>query len=178
MSTTSQAGITVDPQIQQWFKSIDVNGNGQLDCNELQRALALGNLNFGLSDIDSMIRTFDTTNTRTLDITEFTRLHSFLINVQNSFNQFDKDRSRSLDAVEVGHALQAAGFSLDQPALEALVRRSDQDGSGNLTLDEYIRTCLLLQTAVRTFSAFDFNRQGSINLTFNQFVYACSHVCG
>jgi hypothetical protein len=35
----------------QWFNSIDVDGSGHLDARELQRALALGNLNFDLTDV-------------------------------------------------------------------------------------------------------------------------------
>jgi len=35
----------------QWFSSIDVDRSGQLDARELQRALALGNLNFSLTDV-------------------------------------------------------------------------------------------------------------------------------
>ncbi len=39
-----------------WFKSIDADGSGRLDCAEIQKALALGGLQFNTSDIDSMIR--------------------------------------------------------------------------------------------------------------------------
>lgn len=37
-----------------------------------------------------MIRAFDTTNSRTLNFHEFQRLHYFLVNVQGSFQQFDR----------------------------------------------------------------------------------------
>ncbi|KAI8462582.1 MAG: hypothetical protein J3K34DRAFT_475996 [Monoraphidium minutum] len=36
--------------LRQWFNSIDVDCSGHLDAKELQRALALGNLNFSLTD--------------------------------------------------------------------------------------------------------------------------------
>lgn len=47
---------------------------------------------------DHMIRAFDTTNSRALNFHEFQRLHYFLVNVQGSFQQFDRwvrDNSRS-----------------------------------------------------------------------------------
>lgn len=69
-----------------------------------------------------------------------------------------------------------AGFNLDTPAMNAMINKFDPDNSGSLSLDEYIRACLFLQTAARTFGAFDPYRQGNVNLNFNQFVYACSHV--
>lgn len=37
----------------QWFASIDTDRSGHLDARELQRALAMGNLNFNLSDVRS-----------------------------------------------------------------------------------------------------------------------------
>lgn len=46
----------LDPQQQQlrtWFDAIDTNRSGELDASELQQALRLGNLNFGLTDVVS-----------------------------------------------------------------------------------------------------------------------------
>lgn len=40
----------------QWFQQIDRDHNGSLDVFELQRALALGNLNFSLKTVAHMIR--------------------------------------------------------------------------------------------------------------------------
>lgn len=40
----------------QWFASIDIDRSGELDVKELQRALSMGNLHFGISDVDQMIR--------------------------------------------------------------------------------------------------------------------------
>ncbi len=68
------------------------------------------------------------------------------------------------------------GFQLDEPVLAAMMSRHDPDNSGTLTLDEYIRMCLFLQSCVRTFTAFDPQRTGQIRLDFNQWVYAASHV--
>ncbi|GIL47881.1 hypothetical protein Vafri_4511 [Volvox africanus] len=164
------------PNIQQWFASIDIDRSGELDVNELQRALSLGNLNFGVSDVDQMIRAFDTRGRRRLSFQEFQRLHEFLVNIQSSFEYFDADRSRTLQVNEVQQALRHAGFQLDNPVLAAMMSRHDPDNSGTLTLDEYIRMCLFLQSCVRTFTAFDPQRSGQIRLDFNQWVYAASHV--
>eukprot|EP00879_Flechtneria_rotunda_P002386 GHRR01002582.1.p1 GENE.GHRR01002582.1~~GHRR01002582.1.p1 ORF type:complete len:169 (+),score=42.16 GHRR01002582.1:192-698(+) len=168
----------MDPQLKAWFDAIDTDRSGRLDAKELQRALALGNLNFGLNDVDQMVRAFDTSNARSLGYEEFQRLHIFLVNVQNSFQTFDRDRSGKLTPDEVTNALRQAGFNLDPPAMMAMIGKFDPDNSGSLSLDEYIRACLFLQTAARTFGAFDPQRTGQIHLSFNQFVYAASHVCG
>jgi Ca2+-binding EF-hand superfamily protein len=40
-------------QLRWWFDQIDLNRSGELDARELQQALALGGLVFGLSDVVS-----------------------------------------------------------------------------------------------------------------------------
>jgi len=40
----------------QWFDSVDVDRSGSISVMELQRALALGNLNFSLATVAHMIR--------------------------------------------------------------------------------------------------------------------------
>jgi hypothetical protein len=69
----------------------------------------MGHLNFGKETCDQMIRAFDSAKNRKLNMEEFGRLHVFLVNVQNSFFAFDKDRSGSLCLQEVQQALQQAG---------------------------------------------------------------------
>ncbi|WIA18681.1 hypothetical protein OEZ86_005149 [Tetradesmus obliquus] len=165
-----------DQQLKAWFDAIDVDHSGRLDSKELQRALAMGNLHYGLNDVDQMVRAFDVDNSRSLGFAEFSRLHYFLVNVQNSFQTFDRDRSGRLTPDEVAQALQQAGFQLDGPAMMAMISKFDPDNSASLSLDEYIRSCLFLQTAARTFGAFDPQRTGQVHLSFNQFVYAASHV--
>ncbi|KIZ05567.1 Sorcin [Monoraphidium neglectum] len=167
-----------DQQLRQWFTSIDTDGSGHLDAKELQRALGLGNLNFTYSDVDQMVRAFDQNATRTLNFEEFQRLHFFLVNVQQSFRSFDRDNNGSLSQDEVMNALRQAGFQLDKPAVVAMIDKFDLDNNKQLTLDEYIRSCLFLQTGARTFAAFDAQRSGNINLNFSQFVYAASQLAG
>lgn len=43
----------------QWFAKIDANSSGTLDVMELQRALALGGLNFSLKTVQAMMRLHD-----------------------------------------------------------------------------------------------------------------------
>jgi hypothetical protein len=42
-----------DQQLKAWFDAIDVDHSGRLDSKELQRALAMGNLHYGLNDVVS-----------------------------------------------------------------------------------------------------------------------------
>lgn len=60
------------------------------DATEIQRALQMGGLHFDLTDIDAMLKAFDTEGNRVLDLNEFTRLHEFLTTVSQSFQQHDQ----------------------------------------------------------------------------------------
>lgn len=40
-------------QLRTWFDAIDTNRSGELDASELQQALRLGNLEYGLTDVVS-----------------------------------------------------------------------------------------------------------------------------
>jgi Ca2+-binding EF-hand superfamily protein len=40
-------------QLRTWFDAIDTNRSGELDASELQQALRLGNLHFGVTDVVS-----------------------------------------------------------------------------------------------------------------------------
>lgn len=54
-------------------------------------------------------RVHDRNNSGTIDFTEFRRLHEFLVDMQNSFNYFDRDRGGTLTPDEVYSAVVNAG---------------------------------------------------------------------
>lgn len=137
----------------------------------------MGNLNYSISDVDAMIRAFDQKNTRSLNMQEFGKLHEFLMSVTASFSFYDSDHNKMLESQEVTAALKQAGFTMDPPVLQVMMKKYDLSNKGVLKLDEYIRMCLFLQSCVRTFGAFDSTKTGKITLDFNQFVYAASHIC-
>ncbi|GAB4817232.1 hypothetical protein N2152v2_004278 [Parachlorella kessleri] len=168
--------MSAPAQVLAWFRQIDRDGSGTLDVFELQRALALGQLNFSLKTVQALMRLHDKDASGHIDLQEFERLHSFLINISNSFRYFDADRSGSLSKQEVWQALHHAGFRLDPPAFEALFKAYDPDRSGTLEMAEFVAMSVFLQSASATFRAFDSQQTGRITMDFSQFVYACSNV--
>eukprot|EP00983_Pelagomonas_calceolata_P030065 942026-Pelagomonas_calceolata.AAC.3 len=65
--STSKSTADMDA-VRAWFMAIDLDRSGELNSGELQRALSMGQLNFSLTDVDSMIRAFDTNGRRKLNI--------------------------------------------------------------------------------------------------------------
>lgn len=68
------------------------------------------------------------------------------------------------------------GYTLDPHALNAVLLRHDTDVSGTFARDDFLRISLFLHTARRGFTAFDAQRTGKVDLTFNQLVYCASYL--
>lgn len=158
-----------------WFSSVDADRSGNINSAELQRALAMGNLQFSLALCAQMIRMHDRDHSGTISFDEFQSLHQFLINTQNAFFHFDRDRSGNLSSDEVFQAFSYAGYKFDQPAFQAVLRTFDPDRNGQFSLAEYIAMSCFLQCAANTFRAFDSQGGGRITLDFNQFLYAAAN---
>ena len=94
--------------LQQWFLVVDSDRSGQVNAEELQRALAQGGLNFSMKLVSSMIRMYDADKTAQLAYAQFIELHKFLVNVQHVFAAADHDRSGQLDLNECVPAPKAA----------------------------------------------------------------------
>mmetsp|Transcript_3299 Transcript_3299/g.9479 ORF Transcript_3299/g.9479 Transcript_3299/m.9479 type:complete len:173 (-) Transcript_3299:93-611(-) len=161
--------------LRQWFDSVDVDRSGSISVMELQRALALGNLNFSLATVAHMIRLHDQKQTGSINFQDFQSLHTFLTNMRASFQYFDSDRSGQLDLNEVHNAVTRAGFQLDEHAFYATCKAFDPDRSGTLGEPEFIALTIFLQSAKGIFEAFDTGRTGSVTFSFPQFVYAAAN---
>jgi hypothetical protein len=61
---------------------------------------------------------------------------------------------------------------LDKAALQAVVGRFDPAQRGGLDWVSFLDLTLFLRSATATFNAFDAQRSGTIQLNFNQFLYA------
>eukprot|EP00899_Mesostigma_viride_P019619 jgi/Mesvir1/27659/Mv07382-RA.1 len=169
-------GSSNDVPLKMWFDAVDTDRSGSIQYKELQRALAMGNLNFSPAVCVQLIRAHNKSGTNTLSFAEFVELHRFLSSAQDSFQYFDKDRSGSLGLGEIYQALKHSGFTLDQTAFYSVCKSFDPDLTGNLRLDAYIALSLFLSSASKTFSAFDPQRTGKVTLDFNQFLYAGSQL--
>jgi len=61
-----------DPQIAQWFHTVDRDRSGRLTAEQLQQALRNNNYStFDLQVVHMMIAMFDRDNTRTINVNEF-----------------------------------------------------------------------------------------------------------
>lgn len=170
MSTDTK--LPDEQSLRKWFDAIDKDQNGSLTVQELQAALAEGGFNFSLALVAHIIRQADRDGSNTITFNEFGRLHVFLSTVQASFSQLDLDHSGRLSLDEIASALRKFGYNIDPPALQTIFQRFDPMGVGSLGLHEFLAMTLFLRSASATFKAFDPQSSGTVQLNFNQFLYA------
>ena len=101
------AGGQADPQVVQWFQSVDQDNSGQIDAAELGEALENGDMNkFSEEACRMMISMFDSNLTGTIDVNEFGQLFQYINQWKTVFEGYDKDRSGLIDDAEYSQALQ------------------------------------------------------------------------
>ncbi|CAG0903324.1 unnamed protein product, partial [Cyprideis torosa] len=84
------------------FQMADRERRGQIDATRLEMALNHGNMGtqFGPQVCRLMINLFDRDGSKTMNQEEFRQLHDFITRWMLAFQQYDKDRSGSIDKKE------------------------------------------------------------------------------
>ena len=86
-----------DPQIAQWFHTVDKQQTGRLTAEQLQQALRNNNYStFDIQVVHLMVGMFDRDNSRTINVHEFCDLWKYLGQWRKTFDQFDQDRSGNI----------------------------------------------------------------------------------
>jgi len=165
-------------QIYGWFYAVDTDRSGQLDVNEITRALQQAGMNYALPTMQKAVQIFDMDKTGNINPNEFVALYQFLCTVRESFQSFDRDRSGSLDWMELAGALQMLQMNLSPMALNALVAKFDPTRTGRLSLEAYTNVCLLLGNLYSFWDTKRYQRSskkknkqyGTIEMTFDELV--------
>jgi len=168
-----------DPQLWQYFSSVDADRSGSIDVTELQSALVNGNwTRFDLDTVKMLMTIFDSDRNGTISFPEFAGLWKYLSEWQNVFRHFDRDRSGTIEGHELSDALRSFGYTLS-PQLLTLVgaKYSSQlpttIGYGpppGITFDRFVRACVAIKTLTEEFRRVDTDRDGWIQINYEQFM--------
>ncbi|XP_024991072.1 sorcin-like isoform X2 [Cynara cardunculus var. scolymus] len=142
--------------LQEWFDRVDSDKSGNITAVQLQRALAVGNLQFPITIVQQMVRMYDFDRNGTMSFEEFVALNKFLLKVQQAFSDLERDR----------------GFLVPDEVYESFDKQKD----GRFRLDDLISLCIFVQSARNLFNSFDTSKQGRVTLDLNQFIY-CTANC-
>ena len=149
-------GAPQQAELMQWFQAVDQDRSGKITADELKQALAAGNgASFSLEACAMLIKLFDRDHSKKVDFQGFSQLFHFVNQWRASFSMYDRDRSCSIDAGELGQALQHMGYRLSQQTVNSLIAKfSSNIHHGQITFDSFIMACVQLQqlTSIRAFS--------------------------
>ncbi|XP_006458254.1 hypothetical protein AGABI2DRAFT_134046 [Agaricus bisporus var. bisporus H97] len=166
-----------DPQLWNWFSTVDVDRSGSISVQELQSALLNGNwTRFDLDTVKMLMAIFDTDRSGTIDFSEFARLWKYIAEWQNVFRHFDRDRSGSIEGHELAEALRSFNYTL-APSLLTLIEykyaSAPTSGYGpppGITFDRFVRACVVVKTLTEAFQRYDSDRDGLIQINYDQFM--------
>ncbi|KDN44094.1 EF-hand [Tilletiaria anomala UBC 951] len=169
-----------DPQLWQWYLSVDRDGSGTIGPQELQQALVNGDWSaFDLDTVKMLMSIFDTDRSGQITFNEFQGLWRYIQEWQNVFRHFDQDRSGTIDSNELGNALKSFGYNLSPRLIQVVQQKyivSSTTSSGGLsrgngiTFDRFVRACVVIKSLTESFQRCDTQRQGWATLSYEQFM--------
>ncbi|CAK8684985.1 unnamed protein product [Clavelina lepadiformis] len=164
-------GSPQQPNLLEIFQRVDKDRSGQITTKELQEALANGTWKpFNPETVRLMIGMFDHDRSGTIGFNEFSGLWKYVTDWQATFRRYDRDNSGSIDKAELKNALVQFGYRLSDKFYDLLVRKFDRQGRGTIAFDDFIQCCVVLQTLTNSFQQHDTNRNGWINVSYEQFL--------
>lgn len=153
------------------FQKVDCNRSGDIATDELQQALSNGTWKpFNRETVRLMIGIFDRDRTGTINFQEFSGLWKYVTDWQQCFRTFDRDNSGTIDKNELQQALKSFGYRLSPQFYGTLVKKFDRTGRGVITFDDFIQCCVVVQSLTSAFQQYDTNRNGWIEINYEQFL--------
>ncbi|KAG5447926.1 Sorcin [Clonorchis sinensis] len=155
------------------FRRADTDNSGQINAQELQRALSNGlNIPFNINTINMMMKMFDRDYSGQIEFNEFVHLVNYVEQWKNCFYRFDRDRSGSIDANEFQMALRTFRYNLSDNFVQYLIRRFDRTHRNVVAFDDFIYACVCLQQLTNAFRPYDPQGTGRAVMSFEQFLGA------
>ncbi|XP_014784470.1 peflin [Octopus bimaculoides] len=141
----------IDPEVYNWFISVDADHSGKISAKELQQALIYGNWKHA-NDKSArlMISMFSKDHSESIDLIQFQHLWKFLQDMQVVFNRFDPTRSGKIGMAELQTAYQQIGFSIS-PRTISIIMMKFAERQGALDIASFIHSCLLLHLLTNSF---------------------------
>jgi len=145
----------------------------QIDCMELQRCLTQSGISgsyqpFNAETCRLMISMLDRDFSGKMGFNEFKELWTALNMWKNSFAQYDRDRSGTVEPHELHAAIASWGYSLTPQALNIVVKRYSLDG--RIKFDDFVSAAIRLRMLTDNFRRRDTTQTGHANFSYDDFI--------
>ncbi|XP_024936609.1 calcium-binding mitochondrial carrier protein SCaMC-2 isoform X2 [Cephus cinctus] len=118
------------------FNKLDLDGNGSIDVHDLSKALH--EVGVHKSYAEKFLARSDRTKSGDISLAEFIHyVREHEKNLRLQFTDFDKNRDGKIDLEELIRAFKDLGIEMDRVEATKLLQRMDQDGSLNISFNEW-----------------------------------------
>ncbi|KAG0006163.1 Programmed cell death protein 6 [Entomortierella chlamydospora] len=158
--------------LRDWFDAVDTDRSGGLSCEELQRALVNGDgwTPFNMETVRMMMNMFDRDGNGTISFNEFIGLWNYIEKWKTCFQAYDLDGSGTIDASELQKALRGFGYNLSEATVALIMTKYDVRGRGDISFDNFVQSCVTVQTLTDSFRRIDVTGTGIVTMTYEQFL--------
>ncbi|XP_055702647.1 calcium-binding mitochondrial carrier protein SCaMC-3 isoform X1 [Phlebotomus papatasi] len=134
-----------EERLEKLFNSLDKDGNGKIDIHDLSEALKDSGL--ARQYAEKFLQQSDQTASGDVGLAEFIHyVREHEKNLKLQFSHLDKNKDGRVDLDELISAFKDLGIEMDKKEATNLLYRMDQDGSLNISFDEWRDFLLLAPT--------------------------------
>lgn len=164
-------GVAQDP-LYGYFSAV-AGQDGQISADELQRALTQSGISgsykpFSLESCRLMISMLDRDLSNSMGFTEFKELWQVLNSWKSVFASYDRDRSGTVEGVEMQQAVTSMGYNLSPQALNIIMKRYSINN--RITFDDFVSCCIKLRALTDQFQKRDTSRTGRATFLYDDFI--------
>jgi calmodulin len=131
------------------FSKFDVDNTGTINAQELNLALTHAGFTLSESEVNDLLKEFDTDGNGVIDFAEFISMickKSSDVDAEEELRElfmiFDSNGSGGISSAEIRYVLKALGESFTEEEIDELMAEGDKDGDGFLNYEEFMNLML------------------------------------
>ncbi|KAJ9109546.1 hypothetical protein QFC20_003292 [Naganishia adeliensis] len=146
-----------DVELWQMFSAMDIDQSGQLEANEVQALLAKDHRWANIEPREDCVK----------------------MDWYNIFQQFDRDRSGTIDRKELEQALNSFGYPLPSDLVRKLEKRyappkgKHDTRPRGVTFDRFLMACVTVKHFTEAFRQRDVKKEGRLTVDYSTFMDLC-----